>query len=197
MPHQTFSSKDDLRKSFWKNIHFGIVVAWCGVNWKILNFSEASILPSVNFSIHPFVQIILVLNLQFGLNQFRPPNSRNDLCLFFCLLLLWYNSPGEEPPEPVSQVELEPPPASATVGRASGIQEDPAEDKKERSVRLSWNLLLCPLLLAGPAEFRKILQKTRYGNKIIQEESSQCLMVTNLLQQLVLDGNQPTIVVSA
>ena len=33
-----------MMNSFWKNIHFGVVVVvWCGVNWKIIYFSEASI----------------------------------------------------------------------------------------------------------------------------------------------------------
>ena len=27
-----FSSKDDFKKIFWKEIHFGRVVVWCGVN---------------------------------------------------------------------------------------------------------------------------------------------------------------------
>ena len=63
MPHYLFSSKDDLKKTIWKNIHFGRVVAWYGVSWKIIHFSKASILPSVHFSIHPFLQIILALNL--------------------------------------------------------------------------------------------------------------------------------------
>ena len=39
-----FSNKDDLKKSFWKKIHFGRVVVWCGVNLMIIHFSEASIL---------------------------------------------------------------------------------------------------------------------------------------------------------
>ena len=46
-----------------KPIHFGRVVVWCGVNQMIIHFSEASILPSVFSSIHPFLQIILLLNL--------------------------------------------------------------------------------------------------------------------------------------
>ena len=55
--------KDDWQKSFWKNTHFGRVVVWFGVNQMIIHLSEASILPSVRSSIHPFLQIILVLNL--------------------------------------------------------------------------------------------------------------------------------------
>ena len=52
-PLQSFGSKDDLKKSFWKNIHFGRVVVWCGVNQMIV-FSEASILQSIRSSILPF-----------------------------------------------------------------------------------------------------------------------------------------------
>ena len=58
-----FSSKDDLKKCFWKNIHLGRVVVWCGVNQMIIHFSEASILPRVRSSINPFLKIVLVLNL--------------------------------------------------------------------------------------------------------------------------------------
>ena len=49
--------------------------------------SKASILPSIHFSIHPFLQIILELNLQHGkeLNQFCPPNSSDDLSLLRCI----------------------------------------------------------------------------------------------------------------
>ena len=88
MPQQPFSLKDDYKKSFWMNIHFGRVVVWCGRNWKIIHFFKASILPCVHFSIIPFFQIILALNLytQCGmeLNEFCPPNRSDDLCLFFC-----------------------------------------------------------------------------------------------------------------
>ena len=65
-------SKDDQRKTFWKNIYFGRLV---------IHFSEASIPPSVRSSIHPFLLIILVLFLLCGieLNQFP------SLCLLFCL----------------------------------------------------------------------------------------------------------------
>ena len=41
-----FSSKGDLNKSFWENIHFGKVVVWCGVNRMIIHFYKASIPPS-------------------------------------------------------------------------------------------------------------------------------------------------------
>ena len=61
MPHKPFSSKDFWKKVF-ENIHFRRVVVWCCVNWKIIHFSEASIPPSVHFSIHSFLQIILVQN---------------------------------------------------------------------------------------------------------------------------------------
>ena len=62
-------------------------MVWCGVNQMISHFSEASILPSVRFSIHPSLHIILVLNLECGmeLNEFCLPNSSDDLCLLFCL----------------------------------------------------------------------------------------------------------------
>ena len=36
MPHKPLSSKDDLKKSFRKNIHFGKKVVWFGLNWKII-----------------------------------------------------------------------------------------------------------------------------------------------------------------
>ena len=39
-----FTFKDDLRKSFWENIHFGSVVIWGGVNQIIKS----------NLSKHPF-----------------------------------------------------------------------------------------------------------------------------------------------
>ena len=93
MMKQPFSSKDYLKKCFWKNIHFGRVVVWCYVKQRIIHFSESSILPSVRSSIHPYhLQVILVLNLQCGteLNKFRPPNSSDDLCLLFCLLYFFY-----------------------------------------------------------------------------------------------------------
>ena len=51
---------------------------WCGVNWKVIYFSEASIPTSVLFSIDQFLQIILV-------NQFRHPYSSDDLCLTYLL----------------------------------------------------------------------------------------------------------------
>ena len=62
MPGKPFSSKDDLKKSFRKKIHFGRVVVWCGVNQMIIRFSNASFLTSFHSSFHPFLQIILVLN---------------------------------------------------------------------------------------------------------------------------------------
>ena len=55
-----FSSKDDLKETFWKNILFERVVVWYGVNQKIIHYSEALILPSGRSSIHPFLQFILV-----------------------------------------------------------------------------------------------------------------------------------------
>ena len=62
-----------LKKYFWKNIMGG---------FSIFHFSEASLLPSVSSSIHPFIQIIQVLNLKS-----RPLNSRDDFCLLFGLIL--------------------------------------------------------------------------------------------------------------
>ena len=86
MPHLPFISKDDLNKRCWEHIHFSMV-------WNDYHpFFRASIPPSSLYSIHPFLKTILVVNLQCGmeLNEFRPSNSSDDLCLLFCLfLLLW------------------------------------------------------------------------------------------------------------
>ena len=49
MLHEPFSSKDNLKKLFWKNIHFERRAVWCGVNRMIIHFSEASIPPSIRF----------------------------------------------------------------------------------------------------------------------------------------------------
>ena len=70
------------------------MVVWCGVNQKIVHFSEAFIPPSVHSFIHPFLQIILVLNMWWGMefNQFRSPNISDDICLLFCLIpRLWFS----------------------------------------------------------------------------------------------------------
>ena len=50
---------------------------WCGVNWMIIHFFEASIPSSVRSSVHPFLQIILELSLQCEMesNQFGPPTT--------------------------------------------------------------------------------------------------------------------------
>ena len=55
MPHKPFSSKDDLNKNFWENIHFCRVVVWYsyGVKWMISQFFKASIPPYSLYSIHP------------------------------------------------------------------------------------------------------------------------------------------------
>ena len=55
MPHKPFSSKDDLNKKFWENIHFCRVVVWYsyGVKWMISQFFKASIPPYSLYSIHP------------------------------------------------------------------------------------------------------------------------------------------------
>ena len=50
-------------KVFGPNIHFGSVVVWCCVTQMIIHLSAASILPNVRSSFHPFLQIILALNL--------------------------------------------------------------------------------------------------------------------------------------
>ena len=52
-----------LRKGFGRKSLLGGTVVWCGVTWKIIHFSEAFIPPGVHFSFHPFLQIILALNL--------------------------------------------------------------------------------------------------------------------------------------
>ena len=57
MPHWQFNSKDDLKKSFWRTS-----VPRLGVNLMISHFFKASVLPSSHYSIHPFLQIILVQN---------------------------------------------------------------------------------------------------------------------------------------
>ena len=50
------TNKDDLKKHFSQNIHFGRVVVWCGVNWMIIHFFKAFIQPSSRYSINPFLQ---------------------------------------------------------------------------------------------------------------------------------------------
>ena len=69
MLHLLFSSKDDLKKSFWENIPFRRLV--------ISHFFKASILPSSRYSIHPFLPIIVKQNswCRNELNQFCPPSS--------------------------------------------------------------------------------------------------------------------------
>ena len=102
-----FSNKDDLKKSVWKNIHFGTVLVWCGLNQMIIHFSEASILPSVSSSIHPFLQIILVLNqCCMELNEFRPSKTavttfaNSSVCFFY---LSW---PPMEIKQKIQQLKL-------------------------------------------------------------------------------------------
>ena len=56
------AAKDDMSKSFRENIHFGRGVVCYGVNRMIIHFSKASIPLSSRYSIHPFLQIILVEN---------------------------------------------------------------------------------------------------------------------------------------
>ena len=49
--------------------YFGRVLVWCGVNRMIIDFSKASILPSISFSIHP--DHVWLFR--------RPPTSSDDL----------------------------------------------------------------------------------------------------------------------
>ena len=76
MPHTSISSKDVLRKVFKRISTLGRRSLVC-CEPDDHSFLEAFILSSVCSSIHPFLQIILVLNLQCGkeLNEFRTPNS--------------------------------------------------------------------------------------------------------------------------
>ena len=88
MPHTPFSSKDDLNKGFWENIHFGRVVVWYGVNRMIIHFSKPPFHQVAFSSFHPFLHTHPGENIYSaarGLNQFRPPNSSDDLCFLFCL----------------------------------------------------------------------------------------------------------------
>ena len=76
-----------------KKIHFGKWVVWCSVNRMNFHFSYTSILPSISFSNHSFLQIILALNGQCGkeLNQFHPPNQqRRPLPSLRCDFFLFY-----------------------------------------------------------------------------------------------------------
>ena len=61
---------------------------WFGVVWTGWS--------SVRSSCHPFLQIILVLNLSWDMEwkQFSPPISSDDLCLLFCLILLLWVDPS-------------------------------------------------------------------------------------------------------
>ena len=58
---------------FWKEQPYweggGLV---CGLNKMTIHLSEASILPSVYSSIHPFLQIMLVLSLLCGMDLKEP-----------------------------------------------------------------------------------------------------------------------------
>ena len=87
------NSKDNFNKRFWENIHFGRVMVWYGANQMIIHFSKASILLYSRYSIHIFIQIILLENSWCSkeLNKLCSPNSRDDLCLLF--LLPWYVIP--------------------------------------------------------------------------------------------------------
>ena len=49
-------------------------MVWCGVTRLIIQFSKASIPPSVRSSTHPFLQIVLALN---GEESLLPPGRDN------------------------------------------------------------------------------------------------------------------------
>ena len=54
MPHLPFSSKDDLNKRFWENIHLGRVVDWYGVN-RVIDIPK-----------HPFRQVAIIIFVIFS-----------------------------------------------------------------------------------------------------------------------------------
>ena len=68
----------------------GRVVLWCGVNQMVIHFFKVSVPPSSHYSIHPFLQIILVENSSCGkkLNQFRSPINSNNVWLPFSIILI-------------------------------------------------------------------------------------------------------------
>ena len=72
---EIFSSKGDLKKSFWKNIHFGRVGVWFGVNQMISHFSEV------------FYMSILLFILFFKSSWTAATTFAFSCCLF---LLLWF-----------------------------------------------------------------------------------------------------------
>ena len=85
MPHLPLSSKDDLKKRFLKNIHFGRVVVWCGVNhgWSTIIFWSIHSAKRLFFyssfsSNHPGAKSVVG-------HGFKPPNSSDDICLLFWL----------------------------------------------------------------------------------------------------------------
>ena len=88
MPHEPFSSKDDWKKSFWVNIHFGRVVVWGGVNQMIIHF----------FFKHPLRQVAVILFILFFKSSHGAKYTAgaakslinsvpflNHLCLIFCI----------------------------------------------------------------------------------------------------------------
>ena len=79
-----------MKESFWKNIHYGRVVVWNDVNRKIIQCSESSILPSVHFSIHPFLQIILVLKsvVRQGIESMLSPKLQRRPFAFSSVYIL-------------------------------------------------------------------------------------------------------------
>ena len=70
------------RKSIWVGWWFGMV--WTG--WSSI-LSKHPFRQVVCILFILFIKIILVENREHGkeLHQFRPPSSRDDLCLLFCL----------------------------------------------------------------------------------------------------------------
>ena len=85
MPHQPISCKDDLNKSVWKNIHFGRLVVWCGVNQIIIHFYATSNLP-----ICPFVYSSFSSNHPGVKQQRRPLPSLLYLSFFYGLISEWF-----------------------------------------------------------------------------------------------------------
>ena len=80
MPHKPFRGKADLKKRFWKSIYFERVV-WCELERSSI-FPKHPFCYGVYFSIHTFLQIILVLNLKCGmeLKQFHLYCTVFSLC---------------------------------------------------------------------------------------------------------------------
>ena len=65
------SRKDDLKKSFGKNISFGRVVVWCGENWKIIHFAKCPFFYSSISSNHPGAKSVV----PHGIESFPSPKQ--------------------------------------------------------------------------------------------------------------------------